>query len=723
MTRLSRVTNTMQRNVILQDIRRNNASLLQSQQELSSGRSINRPSDNPVGATLVMRLENEIKQNEQFMRNQSQARNFLSASEVALDDLNNVVSEARTIMLREMQDTASAETRRLSATEVNALLDRALAAANRQFNGRFLFGGTAVGSAPFEDASGYVRYAGNGDSMKLAVDATNSIAMNITGSDAFGALTTQVVGDVDLNPDITYGGLVSNATGGTVNTLVDTSLIGKGDNAFVGLDVRFTTGPNAGQSRRVTAFDNATGTLTFAGPALGAAPTTEQYQITGAATKIKDLNGGRGVDGGRFRINDGLGTVVDIDIRNMHDVADIVNAINADPTLNVRAGINATGDGFLLTPTVAGANITVSELDGGRVAQQLGIFTNGPAGAGVPVVGADLDPALTLETSVGLLNGGAGFDQASGMTIQNGPNTQTVTFDTAHTLNDIFNIFKNAGVDVTPRLQGNGSNSIDLVSSLNGTRFLVTEGAGSTASDLGLLMDPNEISLDQINGGLGISTVTGADIEIRAHDGTTFTVDLSNAKTLDDVVTAINSAAGNGGAVTASLMADPMTNMYSYQLTDNTVGAGNFEVLPQNGSFAGEGLGIQQNAGAGNNIASADLNVVGVQSQSIFTALIQLRDALLSGDREAIGAVGDDLDAAEDTVLSARAEIGGRLNQAEAVGNRLDGANVSMLDLISRERDVDLAEVVVKFQQQQTILQAGLSAAGQVLGLSLLDFI
>jgi flagellar hook-associated protein 2 len=98
-------------------------------------------------------------------------------------------------------------------------------------------------------------------------------------------------------------------------------------------------------------------------------------------------------------------------------------------------------------------------------------------------------------------------------------------------------------------------------------------------------------TLAQINDGRGIRTAaSGADFTVKLGDGSSFDVALAGAKTIGDVITAINTAGG------AKIKAEVVPGANGIQLTDQSGGGGAMSVTAINGSLAASDLGIAQSA-------------------------------------------------------------------------------------------------------------------------------
>lgn len=109
----------------------------------------------------------------------------------------------------------------------------------------------------------------------------------------------------------------------------------------------------------------------------------------------------------------------------------------------------------------------------------------------------------------------------------------------------------------------------------------------------------------------------------------------------------------------------------------------------------------------------------------VFTALNQLQTgtnpASQSGAniRASIGTI----DAALNSILTTRALVGAKTNRMELLGQQLNDQKVSMTSLLSKVKDVDMAEAMTNFSMAQSVYQASLKAGAQAIQPSLLDYL
>lgn len=430
-------------------------------------------------------------------------------------------------------------------------------------------------------------------------------------------------------------------------------------------------------------------------------------------TRLSDLNQGRGVASGSIGITVGATTTV-VDLRIAKTLGDVVDLIN-DAATGVTAALNTGTNTIDFT---SGSAFSVQEVTNGTTAQDLGIDVAGGPGT---VSGAVLDPRLTKDTLLSDLLGGAGIDP-SGLVLTNQTSGQTFTdtlgasvFAGTSTVEQVLNAINASGAHVRARINTDGS-GIDIVSELSGGRLTVSENGGTTAADLGLLSTLARARIADLNNGLGVDTISGADLKITKKDGTTLLIDVDNAVTVQDLINTIDADAD----LTATIVGGNQI-----EITDTNGAAGTLSIENIGPGSAATGLGIQGSVtGAGpQTITGSALGFGGVQTDGIFTALIRLRDALNANDVGAMDAASRMLGTANDKMLDVRAEAGARVAGLDLTANRLDLEKTELEKLRGATQDIDIAEAATRFQIQQSVLQASLAAAARILETTLLNYL
>src|SRR3954454_5169297 len=175
----------------LQGLNSNLAALSKMQQQLTSGKTISLPSDDPTGTNTSMITRQGIAGVTQQARNISDGSTFLDATDSSLQDMLDQAQRVRDLTVQALntgsQDTNSNQA---IATEVTGVRQSMLGQANQVVQTRPLFGGVTSGSKAYDDTGAYVGVGGaNGIPVKpltRRVSDVENIRVDITGPEAFG---------------------------------------------------------------------------------------------------------------------------------------------------------------------------------------------------------------------------------------------------------------------------------------------------------------------------------------------------------------------------------------------------------------------------------------------------------------------------------------------------------------------------------------------------------
>lgn len=154
------------------------------QAQLSSGRQITTPSDDPAGTVRALQLRADLKRTTQYGANATDAIGWLSTADTAYGQIQNLVQSARTLVVQGLNGGASTGTSASAiADQIDAIRASVITLANTTYQGRPIFGGTTTGGIAYrQDGS----YAGDDGVVQRAVGDQNTIRINQTGSEAFG---------------------------------------------------------------------------------------------------------------------------------------------------------------------------------------------------------------------------------------------------------------------------------------------------------------------------------------------------------------------------------------------------------------------------------------------------------------------------------------------------------------------------------------------------------
>lgn len=169
------------------------AKLQQTQMQLSSGKKLLTPSDDPVAAGRIVDLKQNIAQNEQYQDVIDSARNRLSMEEGVLQNAGDALQRLNELGVQGLNDTNSASDRAAIADEMDQIGQQLLSLANtKNPNGEYMFAGFKSMTEPFsKNASnpGAYNYAGDSNLRSVQIDKSRQIVDSDTGSDVFGTPT------------------------------------------------------------------------------------------------------------------------------------------------------------------------------------------------------------------------------------------------------------------------------------------------------------------------------------------------------------------------------------------------------------------------------------------------------------------------------------------------------------------------------------------------------
>ena len=450
---LARVPNTLVSQIVRSSLTRTQQDILRLQIQLTTGKAVNRASDNPVAASSISVLDDLIERRDQRLRNLSHGDSVLGNVDAALGDASEMLLEAKGIGSSQIGVGSDAETRKNQAQVIDAMINQLIGIANRQFQDLYLFGGDATANPPIVELLGGLQYQGVGDGMTTDVGSAGPLAITMSGEDAFGTLSARVQGAVDLNPTMTgntrlldlNGGRGFGISLGTINAdvngvdvVIDLSDAHTVSDVIATIEAAIQTeDPGAtvaisaaGDAFSIVPSGGVTITITDAGGGntaadLGLAQVFDGVTIDGSDVdpRITDLTPVTSLSGvtvpmGTIRIIN-AGQSRDLDLSSAATVQDIINAVQG-LNLGVRVEIADTGDRLNFVNELSGGQMAIAEVAGGTTATELGVrsfaastlledFNNGLgveilSGAVDPITGLP-DPAKDLDFRITLKDG------------------------------------------------------------------------------------------------------------------------------------------------------------------------------------------------------------------------------------------------------------------------------------------------------------------------------
>jgi flagellar hook-associated protein 3 FlgL len=155
------------------------------QNQLSTGRRINKPSDDPVGISFSMRYRTELSSNEQYQTNVAAGLSWLSYSDTMMDQAGSVIQRLRELAVYSSNGTNPQAALDTFKKEVDQLYEQMVDIGNSQFNGKYVFNGQLTDVKPYTvDAA---QTESTDDALiEFEVGAGVRIPVNVLGDKVFG---------------------------------------------------------------------------------------------------------------------------------------------------------------------------------------------------------------------------------------------------------------------------------------------------------------------------------------------------------------------------------------------------------------------------------------------------------------------------------------------------------------------------------------------------------
>jgi flagellar hook-associated protein 3 FlgL len=182
-----RITSDMSQRHVLSDLRRVQERLANAQSQVSSGKRIEKPSDDPLGAERAMRLNDQLESTGAYRTAVNESRSWLDATDSALSSLSEVVQHVRELTLQAANGSTSDAGRQAIKAQIDQLTEEAKTTLNSAYDGRYIFSGTATDTAPYSAATGDA-YQGDASPVVRQIGPGVSVQVNVTGDDVLSGL-------------------------------------------------------------------------------------------------------------------------------------------------------------------------------------------------------------------------------------------------------------------------------------------------------------------------------------------------------------------------------------------------------------------------------------------------------------------------------------------------------------------------------------------------------
>jgi flagellar hook-associated protein 3 FlgL len=182
-----RITSGMNQRHVLADLQRVQERLSQAQSQVSSGKRVEKPSDDPLAAARATRLHADIDATDAYSTTVEESKSWLDASDAALTSLTSVVQRVRELTVQGANGATSDAGRQSIKAQVDQLIEEAKTTLNSAYDGRYIFSGTATDTPPYSAATGDA-YQGDASPVVRQIGPGVSVQVNVTGDDVLSGL-------------------------------------------------------------------------------------------------------------------------------------------------------------------------------------------------------------------------------------------------------------------------------------------------------------------------------------------------------------------------------------------------------------------------------------------------------------------------------------------------------------------------------------------------------
>lgn len=192
-----RITNPMLTAQTLRDLQANYAAMARAQEQVSSGRRLNRPSDNPPDAQQAIKYNQALASVGQYLRNVQMAQNVTATQETALASAGDTIGRLKELSLQAKNDTLTASDRQSILAEVDQLSNQLVSLANTRNGDDYVFSGQRTGTPAYTSPTSV--YGGDTNAITARITQGQSLQVNVTADVAFGpALAAAAALSADL---------------------------------------------------------------------------------------------------------------------------------------------------------------------------------------------------------------------------------------------------------------------------------------------------------------------------------------------------------------------------------------------------------------------------------------------------------------------------------------------------------------------------------------------
>ncbi len=177
-----RITNSTLTTNYLRNLSNNLKQMQKYQNQLSSGKVVSRPSDNPMLISKIMDISNNIVQNKQYNSNIKDTIGWVETQDTALAGVTATLHRLKDLVIYGANGSLSGTDRAAIKDEVAMQAEQLKDILNTNFDGRYIFAGQKTTEAPFSVDNGLLAYHGKGENITREISQGVTIDIITDGS-------------------------------------------------------------------------------------------------------------------------------------------------------------------------------------------------------------------------------------------------------------------------------------------------------------------------------------------------------------------------------------------------------------------------------------------------------------------------------------------------------------------------------------------------------------
>jgi len=533
-----RVTNQMISDRVAFNLTRSLDRFMRLQSMMSSGRRIEKPSDDPIGTHKDLGYRHILSGIGQFRSNISSALSLLSRYDNILGNINDSLSTANELAISLANDTYDDVARAAAAEEAKSLFEQIIALGNSRLEGRYIFSGFRTGTQSFRLGTHGVEYMGDRGDIRVEIESATRTGINLIGSDILLGRFSVIGEESDWLTGVDSTTALSDLNLGDGVDLAPGTFVVRDNNLDIDISIDISAATTLGDLIAQVNGQLAAGGINNLTVSLGDEGNNLKWEavdngLISRETSLSNLNSGRGVDlsEGRILIHDSSDSInFEVDLTGAASIGDAIDTINAAliaaGVTGVTADINAAGTGIdivdanglpfgLIVDEVSDSSTTAADLGlqgnidpvlsgtdlnpqpdfsvtetaaGETTGADLGLLGDFFYG----LAGTSLQPRLADTTLLANLNNGLGYDLGR-VTIALGVDSVTLDLGdpTFTTVGDIIDAINNCGLEITAAVN-EAHTGIQITTTADNKTLIIDEADNSrTAHNLGLFGSPD----------------------------------------------------------------------------------------------------------------------------------------------------------------------------------------------------------------------------------------